>query len=817
MLQQRLWKITYISIAAIIGILIALYGFLTFRLPSYNGRFESDKLLQPVDVYRDSYGMPHIHAANEHDAYLALGYVMAQDRMFQMDLFRRAANGRLSEVLGESTVRTDMLFRAITAPRPPDDIYSSQPAEIKAALIAFSEGVNLALERESKPIEFLLLGYDPEPWKPQDSLAALYLMSWDLSPAFSHEVLYSLLKEKLGPRELAELFPEYVSGAPDILTGSTASLDGLKSAYEAHRTMEALFGTEDAGASNNWVVGPGRSATDGPVVANDMHLGHGLPGIWYQAHIICPGLNVTGFLLPGVPFVVVGGNETTARGFTNVMLDDMDFYRERLDDTGKKVLYRNRYVDLVEIPQKIEVKGQEAIDYVVKLTPHGPIINSLHPMLRGDKPVASELLREKEAISIRWTLYDNINAAVALYRANRAQDIDDIEKAIDDFKIPAQNWVYADAKGNIGYTAAAGIPVRPGFSGMEILRGWDGTQEWAGYVPTSRQPHLRNPASQWIASANNRHGNLPYSISHYYAAPDRYERIRELIESTDVLDIKDHQRLQADVYCAQARRTMPRIRLALRTPLDSVGNASMDRAIEKARNTLLDWNLQTDVHSSGSTVYHFLMVAMIQNLYEPRLGSELFSYYVSNRYTLLNSFVTILGRAYHPFYGENGKEGSRNEFVRRSFVAAVRRLTEVAGSGPSSWDWGSRHGLKLYHPFGRQSAFLGYFFNRGPFAIAGGWTTVAPAGFAVRPLDKTDYLEVTHGASERMIYDVLHPDQSLVAIPAGISGRFMSPHYDDQIDNYLKVRYRPSYLSLAKVKEHALYRMQLLPAKIDSE
>ncbi|MCB1169421.1 MAG: penicillin acylase family protein [Leptospiraceae bacterium] len=851
--MRRFLPVLYIAVSVIIVLLLSAYAFLVFRVPDYQGNVLTTEVQSEVTIYRDSAGMPHIVAQSDSDAYVGLGYAMAQDRLFQMDLLRRASTGTLSEVLGPSTLRTDILFRTITAPTPASKIYAKMPEEVRAAMQSFSKGVNLAMERESLPIEFLLLGYDPEPWTPVDSIGAFYIMSWDLSPAFSHEILYSLIKERLSAQAAGQLFPEYVRRGPDILTGMQASaLDTeLRTALEAHATYERLMGTEDAGASNNWVIGPDKSATGTAVVANDMHLGHGIPGIWYQAHIMSPELNVTGFLLPGVPFVVVGGNQHTARGFTNVMLDDMDFYLEKLDpENPDRVLYRGAYREIEKIQTEIKIKGETPYSHTIRITPHGPIVTDIHPLTRnpdsevsrlaGKEPQTgneekneapgASLVGPNQAIAIRWVLYDHHETAVALYLANRAKSIDDIEDSLKYFKIPAQNWVYADSKGNIGYTAAAGIPIRRGFSGMEILRGWDGSQEWSGYVPTGAQPSLRNPKEGWIASANNRHSeNYPYTISNYYAAPDRYLRIKQLLESTDGLDIKDHQRIHLDVLNYQARILMPYIRQALNEPLELTGDASMDRYLEMSRNQLLDWNLQNDRESKASVIYHYLIVAMVQDLYEPLLGEELFEYYRSNRYSLFNSFRNILASPNHPFYSagiatatdeqqaddSNGgetnpaPERNRREFVRNAFLRGMKALRKKHGNSANP-DWGEIHQLEYRHPFGRNSSLMGFFFNRGPYPIDGSWTTVAPAGFPIKHLDELDF-RVSHGASERMIFDVGHPDSSMTTLPAGISGQFMSPHYDDQIPNYIEGKYRPSPLSLEAVKQAARYKLQLSP------
>ena len=864
MFREKIIPAIYISLGVIILFLLSLYAVLVFRLPSYNGTVRTTQVKASVQIYRDSAGMPHIIADSEEDAYVGLGYAMTQDRLFQMDLLRRAATGRLSEILGPELLKTDILFRTITAPVPPEKIFQEMPEEVQNALRAFSRGINLAMEEEPYPVEFLLLGYSPEPWKPEDSVSALYIMSWDLSPAFSQEILHFILEQELGPQQARTLFTAYPDGSPDILTGMKNSsrlsrLEGipggpanksamelnrnngqdpshgnqppgdfesnesngisidesriaLKEALFAHTVYEELLGNPGAGASNNWVVSPDKSSTGTAVLANDMHLGHGIPGIWYQAHLISPGLNVTGVLLPGVPFVIVGGNENTARGFTNVMLDDIDFYREKLNpDDANQVMYRNRYVEIQSIETTFEVKGEDPVKHTIRITPHGPIITDLHPLLASDAPGQPNARSRLDGhpVSIRWTLYDHTDAALGLYLANRARTVDDLEKAIEHFKMPAQNWVFADSEGNIAYRAAAGIPIRRGFSGLELLRGWDGSQEWSGYVPTRAQPSLRNPAEGWIATANNQHSKqYPYTISNYYASPDRYQRIQQMLGSTDGLDLKDHQRLQMDTFNFQARNLMPYVRRALGQPLETTEDRDADRTMEEARNLLLDWDLQNRRESTGAVIYHYLILSLVYDLFQPVIGEELFPYYTSNRYTLFNSLQEILRQAFHPYYRIEGEQVDRNIFIRNSFRKGVQAMLERNGSLSTSW--GQIHGLEYNHPFGRKSALLGFFFNRGPYPVDGSWTTVAPSGFKILPWSELNF-NVVHGASQRMIFNVGNPDASVTALPGGISGQFLSPHYDDQIEGYIEGQYRRSSVSRDDAIKAAIYRLILEP------
>ncbi len=504
---MRIVRWMIIILLAVVGLsFIGVYGYLRMTLPDYDGEISIPGINGSVEIIRDSYGMPHIYSQTDEDAYFALGYCMEQDRLFQMDVLRRAVKGRLSEILGESVLSVDKLFRTITAGRSIKDAALEFPPEITSALKAYAAGVNFFLEHHkgSLPIEFTILGYKPEPWQFSDGVASHYYMAWSLNTAFSHEMLYAAIIDKVGEKMAKDIFPDYATGYPAIIPEGSVFLDFLQSV----NLSKELLGAEGIGASNSWVISGKKSVTGLPLLANDPHLGHGIPGTWYEAHLNTPFMNVSGSFLPGIPFVVIGANENVAWGFTNTMVDDADFYIEKIKPGDPyKYEYKGRWEDMTVRKEVIKVKGGENIPFTVRLTRHGPVIDDVN---KYEEPKGT-------ALSMRWTAYEKFQSAQAFYYLNIAKDIEDIEKAVEFFKCPGQNWVYADSKGNIGFWAAAGIPVRNGFSGALPVPGWDGNHEWTGYVPTEKQPHLRNPSQGWIATANNKHvsGSYPFLISHY--------------------------------------------------------------------------------------------------------------------------------------------------------------------------------------------------------------------------------------------------------------------------------------------------------------
>ena len=790
---------------------IGAYGYLKATLPDYDGEITLSGITGEVQIIRDSYGMPHIYAENDKDAYFALGYSMAQDRLFQMDMVRRAIRGRLSEILGAELVPVDKLFRTITAKKPLEELYAEYPDEVTSAMEAYSAGINYYIENHSGPlpIEFKILGYEPEKWDPTDCGAVYYYMAWDLNSSFSTEMLFFVIKEKLGEEMVMELIVDYPEGYPTIMPEGfyLSSYENNIELLETMRLAREVLGVEGGGASNNWVISGVKSETGMPILANDMHLGHGSPGIWYEAHLVTPNMNVSGVIIPGIPFVVVGANEHVAWGFTNVMADGADYYFEKLNpENPDQYLFMDEWEEMEIRDEVIKVKGGEDVNYRIRLTNHGPVIDDVNDI---DEP-------EGYAISMRWIAPELPSIAISLYHFNRAEDIYDMEDAMEFFKCPSQNVVYADDKGNIGYWAGVGIPIREGFSGLFPVPGWTGEYEWQGFVPTDEQPHMTNPDRGWCATANNKHTGpgYPYTISHYYAMPDRYTRIAEMITEKDVLNITDIERMQADIYVLLAADWVPMM-------IKSLEGAELTEHEKAALDVLSEWDYLAKPDSIGSSIFHSTINKLAENSFKKRLrlskdelsegetnADKLYELYIDNYFIALNALRKMIQRGESPWFDDpdtDKVEGLDDLFVK-SFKDGVQYLSDEFGADIDGWKWGKIHTLTIYHPFGKASPLMGHFLNIGPLPMWGSLSSVSPA-----PYHLTHPFEVYHGASERYIFDLSDIDNSLRIIPTGISGNFMSPHYDDQVDLWRTNTYRSFVLSREKVESDARYTLILKP------
>ncbi|MFA6482488.1 MAG: penicillin acylase family protein, partial [Bacteroidales bacterium] len=523
-----------IVVVVVIGGLIFIGQFKTKAIPDYNRDIKLKGLTAGVTVIRDSFAIPHVYAENEHDLYLAIGYTMAQDRLWQMDLLRRVTQGRLAEIFGKDLVDADLLFRALRFTEKSRGVFSRADESLRVCIESFAEGVNQFIASAGKklPPEFGLLGYKPEPWLPEHSLNLIGYMAWDLSTGWPCEVLLDKMSQKLGPDLSKYMIPDMDSVNktaiyPDFKLDKS-TVEALTKLSETASVTEVM-GLDVFRGSNNWAVAGRKSVTGKPLLANDMHLSLNIPGIWYQMHEVIPGkLDVTGVVLPGQPMVVAGHNDSIAWGFTNVMTDDADFYQETLNPANPDQYRLNgEWKDLKKIEEKILVKGGDTVIKINRFTHRGPIISEM-------KKVADKVL------SMRWLGNEESNEVLTVYRLNRASNWTDFRNALRTFVSVNQNAVYADVNGNIGLQSAIGIPIREG-DRILVYPGDTTRYDWKGLVPFDELPYSYNPECGYVASANCKTApnDYPYYISDWYVLPYRMDRIREMLTEKEKLSSDD--------------------------------------------------------------------------------------------------------------------------------------------------------------------------------------------------------------------------------------------------------------------------------------
>ena len=801
--MSRNTRIVAGTIGVLVIALLAAAMFLRYQIrksfPVTEGSIEVPGLEFPVAVTRDAFGVPSIDARNEHDLMMATGYVHAQDRLWQMDMARRAAEGRLSELFGAATVPFDRMFRIVGLRRSAERILARMAPGSVDRLRWYAEGVNasIATARGRYPVEFDLLGYTPEPWTPLHSVLVGRLIAWELNLSWWTDVTYGSIAARVPLDRLMEIMPEYPADVPPTVPAAqwrsyaATALPYLRAA-QAYASFAGLSAIR--GGSNAWAVGPGRSATGGAILANDTHLQLECPARWYEIDMRMPAMHVRGMSMAGVPAVIAGRNDSIAWGITNLMADDADFYVEQLDSaTGESYLYNGAWHPLERIAEEIGVRGDTAVPLTIRLTRHGPLVTDIRtPLQLGKAPYAA---------SMRWTGNEVDDQFLAFTLIDRARTWQEFAAGVAEFAVPGQNFVYADTRGNIGYWCGARIPVRAGRNSLLPLPGWDPSTEWRGFVPFAKLPHMFNPPSGYVATANNRivDESYPWHISDLWEPPSRIQRLNDVLgKPGDVFSVQDFERLQLDTYSRYARDIVPYLLEAFH---DSVGTLPMgERIFEYIRN----WHHRFDADDIATSIYQEFLVRLVRNTFADEMGDSLFHDWVILGNVPLRVTARLLAEGNSPWFDDvrtPAVEG-RDEIVRRSLREAVAALRETYGDDPREWGWGRIHTVTLRHPFGLRKP-LDRIFNIGPFPAPGGSTALISMEY-----DLNAPFKVTVGPSFRQIFD-MHGDFRAV-LPSGESGQVFHVHYDDQTRLWLNGAYRTGVFG--KTPAGNLERLILEPA-----
>ena len=508
-------------------------------------------------------------------------------------------------------VETDRFFRLLTA----GGLNKEAPVEFGFVLTSFADGVNAYLtnQRDRLPLEFKLLRFEPGPWEPEDYLAILKVVNWGLSVGWSTDQTAAKILEKVGEEKFREVFPVYPGSSPIMIPKEGAiSSTFPNSLRNALSSMEKRVDLPSPAASNNWVVSGMKSVSGKPILANDPHLTLTNPSFWWEAHIVCPTINVSGYGIAGVPGIPMGHNQHIAWGVTNVMVDDVDFFIEKINpDNPRQYLYKGKWEDMKVIEETIGVKGKEPVKSEILLTRHGPILKKLS---EGAEP---------KAIAVKWAFTEGLQPAKAAYLLTKAKDISDVKNALQYWELPSQNFVFADTNGNIGYWCCATVPVRSKGDGFLPVPGWTGDYEWQGYLPFEERPHIINPEEGFFATANNKIDieNYPQFISHYYEPVDRITRIRRLLTAKEKLTVEDIKQMHQDVYCVLAAELTPKIMQVLE-------ERSSNADAQRVQKTLSQWNFKMEADSVGACLFEMTYRNMMENIFKDELGEELFRKYL---------------------------------------------------------------------------------------------------------------------------------------------------------------------------------------------
>ena len=631
-----------------------------------------------VEIQRDACGVPHIFAATEPDLFVGYGYAMAQDRLFQMDYLRRQALGRLSEVLGPEAYEYDLLARTVGLHRIAEEETARLPGETAARYEAFAAGVNAFIEasQDAPPIEFELLDYRPEPWRPLDSIALLGEFRWYLTGRLPVIAVPELAKRALGEGSLYRSFLTAEAIDETILHRGEYASDGNGAGERP------MGGMDDGTGSNNWVIGPSRSTSGGALVASDPHIAFGAPNCWYQAHLVGERFNVAGAGYAGAPGILIGRNRRVAWGITNNISSQRDLYHERTDPTHPGAfLYDGQWEPARERVEAIKVHGQGVREAVVRSSRNGPIIDEILPdFARGTGPV-----------SLRWVGAMPCGWPTSILEMNAAESCDEFEDALRGWASPTLSMVFGDVDGGFGYRATGLVPIRAREE-RGYRRGWDSADAWQGMIPFEGMPAVREPDRGWVATANNlpAAADFPFPLANMSPTGYRARRIRQMIESREVHSREDMAAMQYDVLALRAVDATP----ALVRILDGG-----DSRLRSAAAALRAWDRRVETESAAAAIFEAFQFQWDEAVAAERFSADASALAVGDPAAFVAGGIGSLSLRLlgDDDVGWFASPEARDAAVRAAMTRALDQLTERLGDDMSGWNWGRLHTLPLQH------------------------------------------------------------------------------------------------------------------------
>ncbi|MHC1738647.1 MAG: penicillin acylase family protein [Ignavibacteriaceae bacterium] len=784
---------TGILIVILMVIIIGGYfvtDMLKSSLPEYSGTEEVSGIKENIQIYFDSLAIPYIIAAEDEDAAFALGYLHAMERMFQMDVIRRAGSGKLSEIFGEETLPFDKMFRTVGIEETASKIWESSDEQTKKILKHYALGVNHYLSKKDKlPIEFSLLNYEPYEWTPLHSIIVIRMMAWELNISWWTDIAFSEIVSKVGREKALKLLPDYPENAPYIIPKSAGSTDisafGLKEVDKQFRDFVGFKGTHIG--SNSWAVNSSMSVSGKPVIANDPHLAYQAPGKWYAVVIRSKNWNAEGVSLPGVPGIVIGKNRDISWALTNVMADDADFYIENIDYKQKKYFRNNTWVSLGTKKETIKIKGKDDFSFEVYKTDRGPVVSNIHSF----KEFYSHSFDTSKAITMRWTGNEISHEFRAFYRINLAKNWNDFREAVRYFSVPGQNFLYADKSDNIGYICGAKLPIRGNVSPSFIYDGNSTEGDWKGFVPYEDMPKLYNPSSGYVASANNKTvAGFGYHISNLWEPPSRIERIHELMKGKSKHSPEDFMAYQYDVLSPLAREVTGYI-------LNAFKDIKVkDDNLKKSLKLFRKWDYKMDGAYQIPSVYQVFFNKLLMNTLLDDLGYDLYNEYCFVANIPYRAIIKMMREDSSIFDNVKTKETeTRDIIIRKSLSDALTFLENNYGKDIVNWQWNTIHHATFRHLFSGENRFVDGVINIGKFGIGGDGTTLFNteydfSTFSVKNTNiKSNQFENVLGPSMRFIYDFAKEDQFFLVLTTGQSGHPLSNHYKDLTDLWRKGEY----------------------------
>ena len=766
-----------LKLLLIVMVLMVVFGFWYYNhlKPTYSGEVSLSNIEKETTVYYDDFGIPHIYAENQIDAMTTLGYVHAQDRLWQMELFRRIAPGRLSELFGEELIKNDQLFASLGIEESSKKTISQLDtnSEVYKVMMAYLNGVNQFIDEGPTPIEYTLVGADKEHFTLKDIYNTIGYMAFSFAMAQKTDPLLSVIKDKLGDDYLKELNIDYnpqktliKNSKKDIESFTTmmASVDEILN----NSPVPLFIG------SNSWVVSGEKTVSGKVIFANDPHIGFSQPSVWFEAHIVAPNYEMYGYHLAGVPFPILGHNREYAYGFTMFENDDIDFYKEKNHPTETNTYKIPNGYEKYEISTKtIKVKDGEDVTFELKASRHGPIINNVVDGVSGSSPIA---------ISWVYTQLEN-KVTDVIYKLSTAKSMEDFKEGASLLNAPGLSIMYGDAKGNIAWYASAKLyKFKPHVNSKFILDGASGEDDIIEYLDFSENPMAENPSWNYVYSANNQPDSIAGMLyPGYYLPEDRAKRIVQLLEPKN-----NWNQMAMGVMINDIKSSVSPGIIKEFTSIMDFNSFSKNEQI--AIDVLQLWDGTNSIDAIAPTIYNMWIYIYLKNTFEDELGEDLFQQF--NNTHLIKRVIADQIHKDESIWWDNVNTSNhmeiKKEILSNSLIEAVAVLENRLGADIKNWTWGTVHTLEHKHPLGSVASLRKYF-NVGPFPIKGARAVIDNRSY---DLNESGIYNVKAGPSTRRIIDFSDIENSISILPTGQSGNPFSEHYKDQAEMYNKGEFR---------------------------
>ena len=803
-MKSTLKYIGILVLTALILVSAAAGWYFYGKQPKRSGTVDMTGLSARVTVQYDERGVPHIQAENQADLYRALGYVHAQDRLFQMEIMRRLAKGELAEILGAKFLDTDKLFRTLGIRAYAESYVANldQNSPAAKALTAYLDGINQFQNDHKPPIEFNVLRIARRPFTQEDSIAISGYMAYSFAAAFKTEPVMTYIRDKLGPEYLKDFDIDWhpmgvlepVAADKPTQPLNDADWQSLTQVATVSRQATELAGLPMFQGSNAWVISGRRTASGKPLLAGDPHIGFSVPAVWYEAQLSSPGFELYGHFMALNPFALLGHNQKFGWSLTMFENDDIDLIAERTNPVNPdQVWHQDHWVDMATHTETIKVKDAEPVMLKLRRSPHGPIITDAFKDNYGRTPIA-----------MWWALLETENPLLdAFYELNRADTRDKARQAASKIHAPGLNILWANAGGDIAWWAAGKIPQRPpGVNPMFILDASKGEAEKPGFYNFNFNPQEENPPRGYIVSANNQHGaGSALPVPGYYLLPDRVQELSaHLSDSTEKWDIAKTKALQLDVCNGYALRVL-KVALPI---LEAVITDPNEKAFMEP---MQKWDGCYTQDSIAATLFSQFSYELAKAAFADELGAVQFANLLGTP-ALDHALPLLLANPASPWWNNVETTATENRFetVRIAWSNTLKHLTGLYGTTLTDWTWGQTHTLTHLHPLGRDSA-LGYLFNVGPYSVPGGRETPNNLSERVGPAP----WRVSYGPSTRRIIDFASPERAEGINPVGQSGVLFDKHYADQAERFAQGLYAPMHLSAADVAANTKSTLILQP------